>query len=123
MCAVSWWPTACRTSPPSWPLLPPLATWQRPVGAGSAALHACRCPPALHLHAVLPPGRWHLLRRNSPALYADTLPALFPLALLKDMSRGERWLLRAIVPVSALFALAGAWAAIWEMATKFATKE
>ncbi len=48
-----------------------------------------------------------------------TLPALFALALLKDLRTWERWLLRIIVPVSALFALAGVYAALAEMVTLF----
>lgn len=39
-----------------------------------------------------------------------TLPALFALVLLPDLPRLERWLLRMIVPVSALFAAAGLYA-------------
>ena len=44
-----------------------------------------------------------------------TLPAIFALALLKDAPKWEKWMLKAIVPVSALLALAGVYAAIAEM--------
>lgn len=46
-----------------------------------------------------------------------TLPALFGLALLKDIQDWEKWLLRAIVPVSALFAAIGFVVSLLEMFT------
>lgn len=40
-----------------------------------------------------------------------TLPALFALVLLPDLYRWERWLLKTILPGSALFAAFGLYAA------------
>ena len=51
-----------------------------------------------------------------------TAPCLFALYLLKDLPRWERCLLWALVPLSALFALAGAGAALAEVVALYSSR-